>query len=245
MKPGVVPVIRHNPDPDFDDGSAVLRALAQEPSAVVYDLTIHNEALSQLGEVLDTIDAYLILCPGTALLVCTTEPSIASALGAHPLGARVIIVSSMDGAMAAAKRLPALDRFSLELDPVPTAPRQARQLVSRSLARWQAPELVGPAWSVITELVANAVIHAGSPITASISRLDRDHGAVRLAVRDENDGLPVLIAPTQAPTDGGHGIWIVENISQGWGTVPLHPGKIVWAVLDARALPEEPDEPQL
>lgn len=244
MNPDAVTVIRHNPDPVFDDGAAVLQALAQEPSAVVYDLTVHNEARSQLSAVFDAIDAYLTLCSGTPLLVCTAEPSLAAALGSHPLGGRVTAVSTLDAAMVAAQRLPALDRYTLDLDPTPTAPRQARDLIRHSLARWHAPELEGPAWSVITELVANAVIHAATPITASISRLNHDHSTVRLAVRDDNNAMPVLVPRKQPLAPNGHGIWLVNNIAQGWGTVSLHPGKIVWAVLEAKAAPQIPDDPR-
>lgn len=234
-----VTVIRHSPDPSFDDGAAVVRALAQEPSAVIYDLTIHNEAHKHLAEVFDAIDAYLRVWPGTPLLVCTAEPQLAAALDSHLLGGRVTTWASLDAALAAAERLAPPNRYTLGLDPLPTAPRQARRLVSHALAEWRASQLEGPAWSVVSELVANAVLHAETRVTASISRLHHDHapGAVRLAVRDESSIMPLLIPPTHPLTRHGHGIWLVSYLASDWGTVPLHPGKIVWAVLDAETPP--------
>lgn len=241
MSTNSVELVRHSPDPGIDDAAAVLRALAHEPRAVVYDLTIHNEARLSVSAVFDAVDGYLAFCSGTPLLVCTTDSILVSALQSHPLGARVTLFATTHAALAAAHLLPPIDRYTLDLDPVPEAAHRARGFVGQELARWEIPHLVDPAWSVITELVTNAVIHAAAPITASISRPDHDHGAVRLAVRDGANTMPMLIAPTLPLHVGGLGIWLVNQLARGWGTVPLGQGKIVWAVLDGSMVSEERD----
>lgn len=225
-----IELVRHSSDPTIDDAEAVLRALAQEPQAVIYDLAIHNEARPKVFDVFDAVGDYLAYCAGTPLLVCATDSILLGILHSHPLGARVSVSDTTVAALAAARRLPAIDRYTLQLDPVPEASRGARALVSQALARWELPDLVGPAWSVITELVTNAVVHAATPITASISRANHDPGTVRVAVRDGVNATPVLV-PRRSPSAEGNGIWVVDQFALGWGAVHLGPGKIVWAVL--------------
>src|SRR5581483_8923395 len=74
----------------------------------------------------------------------------------------------------------------------------------------------------------NAVLHAGTEVTVSLSR-SRDR-TVRIAVRDASPELP---RPRQAvPTDGsGRGLRLVAAYAAGWGAEPLPDGKVVWARL--------------
>lgn len=117
-------------------------------------------------------------------------------------------------------------------------PTCVSKAASCARARWDASHLTDAAVLVITELVTNAITHAHGPLTASISRAHsathRTHTAVRLAVRDNSTTTPVLIwADPSLP--GGRGIWLIDAVSRAWGTTPLHPGKVVWAVLDGHA----------
>ena len=44
------------------------------------------------------------------------------------------------------------------------AARQARELVTEACARWELTDLVGPACTIVTELVNNVVVHAQTPM---------------------------------------------------------------------------------
>lgn len=78
---------------------------------------------------------------------------------------------------------------------------------------------------VVTELVANGVNHAQTPVTLKLARVD---GGVRIEVSDDSPRHPVMRAA--APyADGGRGLWLVDALASRWG-VDAHPtGKRVWA----------------
>ena len=82
---------------------------------------------------------------------------------------------------------------------------------------------------VVSELVTNAVLHAATPFSVSLSR---DDGALRLVV---TDGLQVPLpapAPRLPTQPNGRGLCIVERLSTEWGVDPGTDGKAVWAVFE-------------
>ncbi len=123
---------------------------------------------------------------------------------------------------------------SRRLAPHPTAPRAARDLVSRTLLEWRLSQQIPDACLVVSELVTNAMIHAGTDIDLTVAEHRR---SVRIAVRDQSQDLPV---EQQVRSDeNGRGLGIVAELSSAWGVLPhADGGKVVWAVLDAAARPE-------
>jgi len=76
-----------------------------------------------------------------------------------------------------------------------------------------------------SELVANVVVHVGSPVELSVSVLD---GAVRVEVTDAAGALPVL-RPRSVEATGGRGMIIVDVLADEWGVEPIpDDGKTVW-----------------
>ncbi|HEV7861721.1 MAG TPA: MEDS domain-containing protein, partial [Acidimicrobiia bacterium] len=61
-------------------------------------------------------------------------------------------------------------------------PADARRFVTHTLVSWGHTDLVDDAAVVTTELATNAVLHAGTDFTVTVSR--RPDGAIRVAVRD-------------------------------------------------------------
>jgi CheY-like chemotaxis protein/anti-sigma regulatory factor (Ser/Thr protein kinase) len=114
-------------------------------------------------------------------------------------------------------------RFEADLQTVPLA----RDFVRRCLADWGAGHLVDEASLVVTELAANAVLHAGTPYEVRVSRSD---GAVRIEVADSDAGTPEP-QPFSAVAEDGRGIVIVSALSASWGIDALPRGKITWAEL--------------
>lgn len=107
------------------------------------------------------------------------------------------------------------------------SPRRARRLVSTTLRAWELTGLIPAAELVVSELVANAVLHGGSGVEIRISRL---HDRVRLEVLDTGPGLPV---PRDAhPSDtGGRGLSLVAAVAAHWGVLRDATGKTVWCEL--------------
>jgi anti-sigma regulatory factor (Ser/Thr protein kinase) len=76
---------------------------------------------------------------------------------------------------------------------------------------------------VVTELVANAVLHAYPPIELE-ARLDE--GTVRVDVHDAGVKRPRINSHPDG--DGGYGLRIVDAVAR-WGWTQRPDGKVVWA----------------
>jgi anti-sigma regulatory factor (Ser/Thr protein kinase) len=90
---------------------------------------------------------------------------------------------------------------------------------------------------VATELAANAVLHARSGFTLTISRSAR---VTRIAVRDSTPVDLLAVTRPQAVGGGvpfqvmsGHGLSVVAQLASRWAVEPLSDGKVVWAELPA------------
>ena len=86
---------------------------------------------------------------------------------------------------------------------------------------------------VFSELVTNAVRHAGTAMSVTVSR--RGSG-VHLAVVDGDPRLPSLTEPVVRrppgyPGNERHGLWRVHSRASAWGAMPSPNGKVVWAIV--------------
>jgi anti-sigma regulatory factor (Ser/Thr protein kinase) len=80
----------------------------------------------------------------------------------------------------------------------------------------------------VSELVTNAVVHAGSSLTVRL----RVGGWVRLEVSDA-DPRPVDPPPMAEPDrESGRGLRLVANVSRAWGVERDPRGKTVWCELE-------------
>ena len=83
---------------------------------------------------------------------------------------------------------------------------------------------------LVTELVSNAVLHAGGTVLLAVAR-DRD--GLRVEVIDESPYLPVLLQ-SRSLSEHGNGLRLVAALATSWGTGPRNdsrPGKRVWFAL--------------
>jgi anti-sigma regulatory factor (Ser/Thr protein kinase) len=116
----------------------------------------------------------------------------------------------------------------ISLRPEPTEVAVARQFVANTLDRWGIGDLQEVASLLVSELVTNSVVHAGSDIELT---LYSEGPQVRFEVRDGSTRAPVdLHVPPRSPN--GRGVRIVAAMSAAWGTesVPGN-GKAVWFTL--------------
>jgi anti-sigma regulatory factor (Ser/Thr protein kinase) len=75
-----------------------------------------------------------------------------------------------------------------------------------------------------SELVTNAVVHAGTPIVVLVRDL---HGCVQIEVCDAGKQLPVVVDGVLA-FDSGRGLRIVAALSEAWDATLTEGGKTVW-----------------
>jgi anti-sigma regulatory factor (Ser/Thr protein kinase) len=104
--------------------------------------------------------------------------------------------------------------------------RAARQFVAETLTQGGRAELVEDACTLVTELAANAVVHAHSGFTVSIC--ERADGTVRVAVLDSSTVPPRLRQPERT---SGRGLVLVAALARRWGHEIAAEGKTVWADL--------------
>jgi Histidine kinase-like ATPase domain len=112
-----------------------------------------------------------------------------------------------------------------DLEPHLASPRRARVLLRHACLDWALGDAYDDAALVVTELVANAVRHAGTPCRLTIT-LDAD--GLCLAVRDQGPVHPGLLDAGD-PRRCGAGLRVVTTLTQCWGVAPHAVGKTVWA----------------
>jgi anti-sigma regulatory factor (Ser/Thr protein kinase) len=102
----------------------------------------------------------------------------------------------------------------------------ARRFARDALEAWAVPgELLEQVELVVSELVGNAVKHAGGATRLELAKTD---DGVRVTVRDRGAGEPR--AMRASPLEEGHrGLFIVDTVSARWGYLPEDGGKAVWA----------------
>lgn len=118
-----------------------------------------------------------------------------------------------------------------EFAPDPRAARDARQFVLDS--GWSDDEEANLRLATaVSELVTNAILHARTPFTVRVKRVDQ---TIRVDVTDTSDDMPVK-RPHDLNEVTGRGLHIVEKLSDAWGISKNDLGKTVWFEL-ARAMP--------
>ncbi|MCQ9136367.1 ATP-binding protein, partial [Streptomyces hilarionis] len=163
--------------------------------------------------------------------------------------------SRAGGAPAHAPGLPSV-RAALAGSPL--APGAARDLVRAALSEWAGPgrplagepgaRLAQDAVLVVSELVTNAVVHAGTDVELAC-RLEDEPGP--------SGGCPAVVVevgdhhPARAPRDGagetpceipeyGRGLRLVAALADAWGVTYRGGTKTVWARLLPTAEPPGP-----
>ena len=129
-----------------------------------------------------------------------------------------------------------MERFSSKhesrvLAQASTAPAMARRFVSSTLDAWGLGDVCADMPLVTSELVTNAVRHAGSDVDVS---LDLTKDRLRLEVSDCSAQPPVMRDAGHAP-DGGWGMQIVSLLASQWGLESRANGKTVWCEVDLPA----------
>ena len=121
--------------------------------------------------------------------------------------------------MNAVTTLPAQDR----------SPAAARRIVSDALTRGGLEVLLDDALLLVTELVTNSVVHAGTDVELHV---DIGVGRTRVEVVDRGAGaLPMVSGVPGSDREGGRGIFLLDALAQEWGTRHFAGGKSVWFTL--------------
>lgn len=103
----------------------------------------------------------------------------------------------------------------------------ARELVACACADWDLPGLADDLSLVVTELVANAVRHAGTDMEVRVMQVE---GGIRLEVHDGST-RPLRPRPASVQDEGGRGLLLVDALASRYGVEGEASGKLVWVEL--------------
>ncbi len=108
---------------------------------------------------------------------------------------------------------------------------RARWFVQTDLEAWGAPDLVESAVLATSELVTNAVVHAGTTVQV---RLELDEDRLRLEVQDLHPGRMLAVGAPAPPDDAEHGrgLLITASLASSWGVEYTETEKRVWVEID-------------
>lgn len=207
-----------------DGATAIVAAARHQPDLVVLDLGLPDiaghEVLTRLRRV----------APAAQVVVYTGSMS-AEGL---PLAAQVEALVSKDHDVGYLVDLLAglsrsrYDTAVVDLGPQPADVSAARRFLAEHCRRWGCANLISDAQVVVTELVTNAFVHAGTRCELRAGLTDR---ALRLQVTDYGPGMPDPQAADDR-AEGGRGLLLVSALCVAWGVEALPDGgKVVWAEL--------------
>jgi hypothetical protein len=113
----------------------------------------------------------------------------------------------------------------LDLEPAPGSARTVRRWLAATFA--DHPRLA-ELQLCATEVVTNAVIHAGTPFSVTVHQLG---SRIRVAVSDSSPVWPQR-RPHRSTAPRGRGLQLIEALTAAWGTDAVAGGKVVWFDLD-------------
>jgi DNA-binding NarL/FixJ family response regulator len=123
---------------------------------------------------------------------------------------------------------PALDEVAATFPPERSSAAAARHFATAALERWACGELVDTTNLLVSELVGNAVLHAGTDVEIDL-RLFPDR--IRVEVSDRS---PTQVRRRDATDEdtSGRGSELIDLLARAWGLTGRPDGKCIWFELD-------------
>jgi hypothetical protein len=213
-----------------DLGRAVLMALAEEPKAVVCDLTSVIDGRDSAARALVAAAGQQVRdWPAVPIAMPCPDLVLRSRLRRAPNSDHVLFRATRHQALAAVARSAAPATARLPLAPSATASRLARDFTSRTCLDWGLAQGIASACLVVSELVTNGLRHAVTDMELSLAH----HGGIlRVGLRD-HDGETLRDPAADLGRNPRGGLPVVAACSRSWGVLPTADGgKVIWAVLD-------------
>lgn len=209
---------------------ALTRCTAHHPPFVIVDCAKAGRS-RRLASVLSAV---VMFCnarrPGTTMVV--TGPNTAVR---RMLRGRVAMFATLPRALAALPAYrPHATREHVRLEPEIGGASVARALVRSFCAARGLDDAVEPGELIVSELVSNAVQHAGTVLDVTVSH---HRGQLRIAVADRSPDLPRFGGGSGTGlSERGRGLDLVARSAARCGVLQAADGKVVWASV---ALPRQ------
>ena len=216
---GTAEVVRLSPGPPLGVGGLPFEATELDlPEGSL--LALYTDGLVESRE--RDLDAGVeVMCRALATasrsLDATCDSIFTTLLGEHPSDDAALLIARTR--LLGAGRVATLD---IAHDPAQVA--EARKWAGATLAGWGLEEAAFVTELVVSELVTNAIRYGQAPVQL---RLVRD----RTLICEVSDGSNTAPHLRRARTldEGGRGLLLVAQLTQGWGTRQTARGKTIWA----------------
>ena len=215
---------------------AMMELLTEQPPGLVIDVAdlavTDDVALTVLAAVARDSERW----PGTRLAVGGAAADFAESASRMGVTRNVVVCPDYRVAEMELNRLPVPPRRYVRLEPDRFAPGLAREAVHEFCQKHRVRKGADAAQLIASELVTNAVVHAGTPIGMTLRLMAPD---LHIAVRDKADGT-VRITDDHDPESvhTGRGLMLVEALAARWGSFHPNNGKVVWATVRVRKTSE-------
>jgi anti-sigma regulatory factor (Ser/Thr protein kinase) len=167
--------------------------------------------------------------PLARLVLLGADAALANSIRAARIDTAVPLADNWAAARTLLSRRPERICREVTLPATVEASRLARLAAAGTCQEWDAEGLSLEAQMVATELVVNAVEHAGTESTLVFTLTASE---LRIAVRD---WAPIGEPECRRFGDPGHpgrGLVLVNGLVRHWGVTPHPDGKTVWAMLN-------------
>jgi CheY-like chemotaxis protein len=211
--------------------SAVEAARRHAPDVVVLDLGMPDLAGAEL------VTRMRAAAPRARIVVYTGATASETSGISHAVDALIQKDQGVRYLVGLLADLESAPRFTAEIQLGPSTDdvRVARRFLQEQCLEWGCDGSLGDVQLVLSELVTNALVHAG---TTCEVRARYSDGVLRLEVRDRGRGTPDVRAPS-IETEGGRGLMIVSAMAQAWGIEATEDeGKVVWAEMLLERVPD-------
>jgi DNA-binding NarL/FixJ family response regulator len=219
-----------------DGRTAVYLATATQPDVILLDRGLHDlpgrEIIHELRE--RAPDAKVVVFCGdeeddNAHTLRATFDGVIDGVYATSEGV-VKIVSTIREVVS-----PRWPRARIQLSGDRQSPRRARDFVRDTCQAWNCESVMDTALLVVSELVTNVVLHAG---TGAEVRLTKIGPSLLIGVSDAGGGSPDVF-DASSDDEHGRGLVLISALSTAWGVDGDDHRKTIWAQVP---IPGEEDE---
>ncbi len=207
-----------------DGSEAIVAAARHQPDVVVLDLGLPDiagqEVLTRLRAVAPAAQVVVYTGSVGPDRIGLAEHVEGFLTKSHDVSYLVALLDSLDRRR--------YDTATVDLGPDSADVPAARRFLAEQCRVWGCGDLLDDAHVVVTELVTNALLHAGTGCELRAGLTDR---ALRLQVTDYGPGMPDPRAADDR-AEHGRGLLLVSALCVAWGVEALPDGgKVVWADL--------------
>jgi anti-anti-sigma factor len=210
--------------------TALLECVVDQPDGVVVDMTdlavTDDVALTVVGSVARQSEVW----PGTRFALAGASAKVEESVNRLGLERYVTLCPDAKSALSTLSQSPVAASRRDYINPDRNAPGVARAAVDEFCTEHG---VVGgdAAQLIASELVTNAVVHAGTPIELTLRLVSP---LLHIAVRDGGDGYVKIPDIVDESSISGRGLLLVDAMATAWGSVIPQRGKVVWATVRVR-----------